>query len=195
MDLNWAQMRFGMFWDGLSGLHLQLISSLFGSAMGLLVKLASEHSMPAFEIVLIRSSVLLLACIIVVVKDGIDPFQSERKWLLLLRGALGFGGITCFYSAVSILPLADVAVLGFLAPVLVAIFAPIVLGEHPTAIVGLALPLCTLGVVLVAQPSFLLSQAVEAPPASGIAYGVMQVSQRASSCWLAGAGDAECACA
>jgi hypothetical protein len=44
----------------------------------------------------------------------------HRKMLLLLRGLLGFGAVSLFYWAVQYLPLADVAVLMFLAPVFVA---------------------------------------------------------------------------
>lgn len=72
------------------------------------------------------------------------------------------------------LPIADVAVLQFLAPVFVAAGAPLLLGELPPRGVWAALPTCLLGVVLVAQPTFLFG-GEEPVSGLGVAIGVLQV--------------------
>lgn len=103
-----------------------------------------------------------------------------RRWLLLLRGLLGLGAISTLYYAVQLLPLADVATITFLAPVLVAVAAPLALGERTGRGVAAALPLSVVGVILVAQPTFLFGAAAHAVSALGVAAALAQV-RRASS--------------
>lgn len=45
---------------------------------------------------------------------------NSRRWLLVLRGVLGFLSVSSLYLAVSLLPLADASVLSFLSPLFVA---------------------------------------------------------------------------
>lgn len=46
--------------------------------------------------------------------------RCRRRWLLVLRGVLGFLSVSSLYLAVSLLPLADASVLSFLSPIFVA---------------------------------------------------------------------------
>lgn len=84
--------------------------------------------------------------------------------------------VSSLYWAVQLLPLADVAVLTFMAPVFVAAVAPLVLGERASRGVALAMPLCIGGVVLVAQPTFLFGSSAVAVSAVGVAVALMQAS-------------------
>jgi drug/metabolite transporter (DMT)-like permease len=95
-----------------------------------------------------------------------------------VRGFVGFAGVSCYYWAVQLLPMTDVAALSFLAPVLVAAAAPLVLGELAGRGVLLALPLCVAGVVLVAQPTFLFGTSAAAVSMLGVAVGIAQASER-----------------
>jgi drug/metabolite transporter (DMT)-like permease len=80
-----------------------------------------------------------------------------RPSLLLLRGLLGTVSVCSIFFAIRYLPLADFTALTFLAPAFVAVISPCVLGET-TARVWPALIACTLGVILVTQPSFLFGR-------------------------------------
>lgn len=79
-----------------------------------------------------------------------------------------------------LLPVTDALVLGLLSPILVAAASPLVLGEQAGRGVALALPLCVVGVVLVAQPSFLFGGGAGALSVVGVAVGITQV--RAARC-------------
>ena len=46
--------------------------------------------------------------------------RCSRRWLLVLRGVLGFCSVSSLFLAVSLLPLADASVLSFLSPLFVA---------------------------------------------------------------------------
>lgn len=75
-----------------------------------------------------------------------------------------------------LLPVTDALVLGLLSPILVAAASPLVLGEPAGRGVALALPLCVVGVVLVAQPSFLFGGGgAGALSLVGVAVGIAQV--------------------
>jgi drug/metabolite transporter (DMT)-like permease len=63
--------------------------------------------------------------------------------------------ITSWYWSLALLPMSDVTALGFLAPVFVALLAPRVLGEPTPQGIFLAMPFSTLGVLFVAQPSWM----------------------------------------
>ena len=73
--------------------------------------------------------------------------------MLLVRGLLGYGALSCYFWSVQHLPLGDAVLLQYSHPVFVALIAPFVLGEHtrPLQLMLVALALC--GVGLIVQPS------------------------------------------
>lgn len=49
--------------------------------------------------VLVRSLTLLAFTVPVLIHQGVNPFGDERRWLYVLRGALGFGSVSTLYFA------------------------------------------------------------------------------------------------
>jgi drug/metabolite transporter (DMT)-like permease len=149
-----------------AGVRAMLVAALSFSVMSVLVKLAGER-LPTAQIVLARGIVTLVMSIWAIQRANL-PLWGARKGLLVLRGAFGFGGLFCYFHAVTHLPLADATVLHFTNPVLSAIAAALVLRERfgwPEALGALA---CLVGVVLVARPSFLFGGEVLDPLSVGI---------------------------
>lgn len=135
------------------GLVYMVGAALFFSMMSAFVKTLGGH-LPSQEIVLVRSAVTLVYSYLLVRWAGKALWGTNRK-LLVLRGALGLCGVSCFFWALTVLPLADATVLHYTNPVLTALLAALFLGESlGTSEVGGAL-LSLAGVVLIAQPSFL----------------------------------------
>lgn len=130
-----------------------IIGAFFFSVMSLLVKLAGQR-LPSQEIVLARSVVMAVLAFAMLRRSRI-PLLGERRRLLVLRGLLGFGALSCFYFALVHLPLADATVLQYTNPAFAAVFAVFALGERmrPREIACLVLSLG--GVLLVARPQFL----------------------------------------
>jgi drug/metabolite transporter (DMT)-like permease len=130
-----------------------LAAAFFFSLMSLQVKLAGQR-LHSTEIVFVRS-LLSLVFTYVLLKRARVPVWGSRKGPLVLRGVFGFIALSCFFFAVTRLPLADVTVLHFTNPVFTALLAALVLHERvgPREVVGLLISLS--GVVLVAQPSWL----------------------------------------
>ncbi|HSJ30440.1 MAG TPA: DMT family transporter [Longimicrobiales bacterium] len=135
------------------GLRYMAIGAFFFSVMSLLVKLAGQR-VPSQEIVLARS--LIMAVIsFVALKTRRIPVLGARRRLLVVRGLLGFGALSCFYYALVHLPLADATVIQYTNPAFAAVFAVFVLGERMRTREVLCIALSIAGVLLVARPGFL----------------------------------------
>jgi drug/metabolite transporter (DMT)-like permease len=74
--------------------------------------------------------------------------------MLVLRGLLGFGALSCFYFSIVHLPLAEATVIQYMNPVFAAIIAAIVLHERlgQREVVGVVASI--VGVLVIARPSF-----------------------------------------
>jgi len=70
------------------------------------------------------------------------------------------------------MPLADAAVMGFLAPVIVAAMSPILLGEPTSRAVFISLPLAFLGVLMVTKPPAVFGTGSRSPTLSVLAIAV-----------------------
>lgn len=136
------------------GFIFNAASTVFVMIMGVCARLAGEHGIPVMEIVLARSSTVLVFALATILYRRQDP-RGNRRWLLLGRGLVGFCGISLWYSALLLLPLSDVVVFGFLTPLLVALLSPLLIKELPSKMVLAMTPVCIAGVVMVTQPPLL----------------------------------------
>ena len=135
------------------GVRAIIISAFAFALMSAGVKIAGER-LPSVEIAIVRGVVTLVLSFWALRRAGISPWGHDNRWLLV-RGLLGFGGLHCYFYAVTVLPLAEATVIHFTNPLFVAIAAPFVLGEKlgRAEIVGVVLGF--VGVVFVARPAFL----------------------------------------
>lgn len=134
-----------------------LASAFFFSLMSLQVKVAGR-GLPSQEIVLARGVVSLALAYVLVKRAGVRPW-GNRRWILLARGVLGFGALSCFYFALTRLPLAEATVLHFTNPLWTALFAALLLGESVALGVLGPILVSLAGVVLVARPAMLFGTA------------------------------------
>lgn len=130
-------------------------SALALSVMSVLVKLASRRGLPTGEIVLVRALVTLVLSFAMVRRARLPPLGSGTPGSLarlLLRGALGFGGLAGYYIAVVHLPLADASTLQNTIPLMTAGIAWWLLGERVSWWTALAIVVGAVGVTVVARP-------------------------------------------
>lgn len=135
------------------GLRYMIASAFFFSVMGLLVKLAGQR-LESSQIVLARASIALVMSWVAIKRLGISPWGESRRDLLFMRGALGFVGLSCYFWAVTKLPLGDASVIMHTNPLFVGVFAALFLGERWRGAELVAVVLGLSGVALIAQPSF-----------------------------------------
>lgn len=145
-----------------AGLWYMAVSAFFFSLMGLLVKLLGQR-LPSQELVFARSVLVLVFAWVMLRRAGAPVWGQDKKWLTI-RGLTGFTALSCFYYAVTHLPLADATLIMYTNPVLTGILAAVFLREKIDLSDGVGLLLSLLGVVLVAQPSFLFARSAQLEP-------------------------------
>jgi drug/metabolite transporter (DMT)-like permease len=136
-----------------AGLRYMAISAFFFSIMALLVKVAGER-LPSQEIVFFRSFLVLIFAYIMIKRAGLSAWGTNKK-LLIVRGVTGFLALSCFYYAVTHLPLADATLIMYSNPLFTAVLAAVFLKERLTRVDIAGVFVSLLGVVLISEPSFL----------------------------------------
>lgn len=128
-------------------------AAFFFSVMSLLVKVAGSR-LPSQQIVFARALIGAVLSGWLLRRRGV-AMSGNRRGLLLLRSLLGYGALSCFFYALTELPLADATVIHYTNPVFTALLAAWLLSEG-IRLRELALVLSSLvGVALIARPSFL----------------------------------------
>lgn len=135
------------------GLRYMVGAAFLFSLMSAFVKLVGQR-LPSQEIVLVRSAVTLVYSYLMVRWAG-EALWGHNKLGLFLRGLFGFAALSCFFLALTKLPLADATVIHYTNPVFTALLAAVILNESLGAgeVMGALLSLG--GVALIAQPTFL----------------------------------------
>jgi drug/metabolite transporter (DMT)-like permease len=133
------------------GVVYMAASALGFSAMSVLVKIAS-FTLPTGEIVLARGVVTLALSYAMVVRADLPPWGNQ-KGRLVVRGLLGFGGLTCYYGAIAHLPLADATTIQNTTPLLTAVLAWWILREQVGWSTAVAIACGIGGVLMIVHPS------------------------------------------
>ena len=129
-----------------------MVASAAGfSAMSVLVKIASKR-LPTGEIVLARAVVTLVISYLMVRRADLHPWGTAKAGLVL-RGFLGFGGLTFYYIALAHLPLGDATTIQNTTPLLTAVLAWWILREAIGWTTGVAIACGIGGVLLIVHPT------------------------------------------
>jgi drug/metabolite transporter (DMT)-like permease len=136
------------------GILYMVGAAFFWSLMSVFVKLVGEN-LPSQQIVLVRAVVTLAYSYVLIRWSGAASLWGENRRLLWLRGLLGFTALSCFFFALTKLPLADATVIHYTNPVFTAVIAAVVLNEQIETGEWIGAVLSLVGVSLIAQPSFL----------------------------------------
>ena len=136
------------------GLYMAIAALLF-SVMAVFARKASEHE--SFLLVTFCRAAMGVMVALAVGLGRRAPLRVANPRLAWLRSILGTLAMTSTFFALSQadLPLSDGTTVFNLAPILVAVFAPRLLGERPSPRTVVALCVGFLGVLMVAQPAFL----------------------------------------
>jgi drug/metabolite transporter (DMT)-like permease len=130
-----------------------LISALFFSSMGVLVKFTKD--LPLFERVFFRNLVMLVIVTILLSRSS-RSFMGEKssRKFLVLRSLFGFCGVFLYFYTISNIPLGDAVTLNRISPFVVMIAAAIFLKEKIGPFHLGALVIVFSGVLLIVKPGF-----------------------------------------
>jgi drug/metabolite transporter (DMT)-like permease len=156
------------------GVLYMAAAALGFSGMSVLVKIASPR-MPTGQLVLARAIVTLGLSYLMVRRAGLSPWGTQKRGLVL-RGVLGFFGLTFYYAALAHLPLADATTIQNTTPLVTALLAWWILREPVGWSTAFAIACGIGGVMLIVHPSgsgsdpIGLAFAIGAATVSSIAY-------------------------
>lgn len=108
---------------------------------------------PLFEVVFFRAFLSLFILVPIMIKRG-SEFKGSRYDLLILRGVLGFVGMTATFYALTKMHLGDATVLFNTFPLFIALFAPLLIKEKFIRSHFLFIILAFVGVSLIIKPSY-----------------------------------------
>ena len=115
-------------------------------------ELAPRHNPMELQVVRHGMSLLILAPF--VIRAGLRSFQTTNLKLQLLRNVSHFAATIGWYTAVTLLPLAEVFAIEFTTPVWVAVLAVLFLGEKMNVGRVVALVLGIAGILVILRPGF-----------------------------------------
>ncbi|KAI9101629.1 hypothetical protein DFS34DRAFT_423753 [Phlyctochytrium arcticum] len=121
----------------------------------------SAERVPTLEIIFVRSCLVYILVTGYMIKRGYaDVWGGPRgvRVLLVVRGLIGFLGMTCGWFALSMLTLGDATVLGFLSPMFTAILARFILKEPYEVLDAVTGVLSMVGVIFIARPGFIFGR-------------------------------------
>jgi len=102
------------------------LSAVLFSVMGPIVRFVP--AIPAMEVLMFRSIVAAGICVAWLHWMGKPIFGRSVKWLVV-RGVLGFFGLSIYIYAIQHIPLAEAVVIQYTNPIFTALFAPFILKE------------------------------------------------------------------
>ena len=129
-----------------------LFAVLAFGLMAVCVKVTSEQGIPALEIIAARALLSSILCYIDVSRRKINIWGTH-KLLLIARGLTGTCALFFFYSALSILPIAEATLLQYLNPIFTAILALIFLKESLKKSTLFSILLALIGLVITVYPN------------------------------------------
>lgn len=125
----WAGLRDGAAARGeRGGLVLMILSAASFAAMAAFAKLLLPHT-PTQAVVLSRGLMMTVVFLGAAFWRGV-PVMGKSPGKLVLRGALGYAALSCYFFSVQHLPLGDAVLLQYSHPVFVGLLAPWLLGER-----------------------------------------------------------------
>jgi drug/metabolite transporter (DMT)-like permease len=114
--------------------------------------LTTEEGLHAFEVAFFRSFFGLIIFVPVMARHGLALFRTEMLPWHLGRGLVNAAAMICMVSALSLIPVGDVAAVSLVGPVFVALLAILFLGEKVGPRRWLGIALAVTGAFVVVRP-------------------------------------------
>lgn len=130
---------------------LMAVSAVTSTSQNVLIRLAATTLHP-FEVAVFRNLFAVMALLPLALRGGRELLVTRRFGLHLLRAVLNGAAMLCFFTALTLEPLAKVAALNFITPLLATFAAIMVLGERPNRHRWMALGIGLAGALMIVRP-------------------------------------------
>lgn len=135
------------------GILLAVFSGAFFAMMHGLVRSLSRE-LDAMEIAFFRALFGFLFFTPVLMRSRLRVLKTRRLPMHLVRGVFNGGSLLCWFTALSLVPLADATALSLAGPVVVTVGAVLFLGERAHGMRWLAVGLGVAGGLVIIRPGF-----------------------------------------
>ena len=141
--------------DSVKAILLVVGASASAATMHNIVRyLTVEEGLHAFEVAFFRGFLGLIIFIPVIARNGFGLFRTDMLPWHLGRGLVNAGAMLCMITALSLIPVGDVAAISLVGPVFVALLAIFFLGEKVGPRRWLGISLAVAGAFVVVRPGF-----------------------------------------
>jgi drug/metabolite transporter (DMT)-like permease len=130
---------------------LMIVALFMFTLMGICIRLSAEH-LPVIEVVFFRNFLAVLILLPLVARVGFGTLYMRRPKLFFLRAAINAVGMFCGFTALTLIPLAQMTALSFTTPLFVTIGAVLFLGEVIRARRIAAICVGFFGTLIILQP-------------------------------------------
>jgi drug/metabolite transporter (DMT)-like permease len=128
-------------------------ATVFFSLMHGLIRDASDGMHP-FQIAFFRNLFGLIILAPWFLRSGLAPLRTGRIGLHMVRALLNLASMLMFFTALSLIPITEVAALTFSAPIFATVLAVVILGEAVGLRRWAAIALGFLGALVILRPGF-----------------------------------------
>lgn len=129
-----------------------MLSAIFlAGSMSICIRALGEAFSP-FQIVFVRSLVLLCVLIPLLMRTGFSVLHTDRPGLVLLRAFAGFCGQVFSVIAIINLPLAEVQAIGFTRAFIISLLGLLILQEAMSRLRWCAIAIGFCGTLIIVQP-------------------------------------------
>ena len=138
----------------LRGMALMFVAMIgHAASLGMVRQVSAE--LHTFEIVFLTTLTGITVLLPWFVRYGLEPFRTTRLGLHLVRTLLAVFGLTAWFHAVAITPLATAAALSFSAPIFTTVLAALVLHEMVGGARWFAVSLGVAGMLVILRPGLI----------------------------------------
>ncbi|CAM4797356.1 unnamed protein product [Rotaria magnacalcarata] len=145
-------LKYCCYLQRFSGIIYALLASLLFTCSNFIIQKLDVILLDVFLVRFFFQGILSLGFI---VYKGYHPFSNCNGLLVFIRSVIAATGSVCFYLGLAFLPLPDLMTLRYTQVVWTALLALIIFRERITFPIIIASTLTLIGVIGVAQPSFL----------------------------------------
>jgi drug/metabolite transporter (DMT)-like permease len=152
------------------GVLFKLTSVLFLASMGACVKYLGD-AIPSGETIFVRGiiSIVVLALVAWRVEGGLHVLKTRNLRSHALRSLSGTASMFCWFTALTLIPLADFTAISFTAPLFLTILAMLFLGERIHGYRWSALGIGFVGVLIMVGPQLTFGSSAGVAVALGAA--------------------------
>ena len=128
-----------------------IVALFMFTVMGICIRLSAEH-LPVIEVVFFRNFLAVLILLPLIARVGFGTLCMRRPKLFFFRAAINAVGMYCGFTALTLIPLAQMTALSFTTPLFVTSGAVLFLGEIIRVRRIVAICIGFFGTLIILQP-------------------------------------------